>query len=100
MLRINSHRIVVTISRRRVLRVGYLKITLVNPTYLDIGKTSPRLVLAQKAITLIQFVSRSSEACIVVAVTCGASSFTIETRSDELAIGRRLFAKNLHCVGT
>ena len=73
-LRINSHRIVITISRRRDLLVGYLKITVVNPTNFDIQKTAPRLVLAQKAIALIQFLSCSPETYVVVAITRGPSS--------------------------
>ena len=69
MLWFNSYRIVVTISRQRVLLVQYLKITVVNPTYLDIWKTIPGLVLSQKAVPLIQFIFRFSEARIVVEVT-------------------------------
>ena len=52
--RANFYRVIIWVSRRIILFVGYLKIAVVHPLNSNIIEGHPSLVLAQKVITLIQ----------------------------------------------
>ena len=52
--RANFYRVIILVSRRIILFVGYLQIAVVDPTNSNIIEGHPSLVLAQKVITLIQ----------------------------------------------
>ncbi|HAA67885.1 MAG TPA: hypothetical protein DCE55_01980, partial [Planctomycetaceae bacterium] len=64
----------------RVLCVRDFKILLVDPTQSDLGETTPRFVLAQQPVALIQGDSRASQTYIAVAIARGTTTFTRKTR--------------------
>ena len=52
--RANFYRVIILVRRRIILFVGYLQIAVVDPPNSNIIEGHPSLVLAQKAIPLIQ----------------------------------------------
>jgi len=74
MLGFNLNRVILAIGRGILLFAGYLEIAIVYPTHINIRKGFPCLVLSQKTVPLIQFISRFPETRIEVEVTCRTST--------------------------